>query len=209
LEIRVASEVSRRVLTSRDDPHHCHVTLVAPALQPRIGQANPLAFIRLEAGDDASRWPLPVGVAELEPVGKRVLAARSDVPPGEWLVWPDSAWALWIGDRPDALPEPVRSGMVRGQPEDVIAMIDQLASVGVWCREAALLLPDGWTPARRADAVLEVLEASRATAMSGVFVDRAGRSARLELSAGSVCWTDCPVTALEWLLIAMDLPAPA
>lgn len=183
----------------------------APATtsRPRLADATPLALIR--AGESTHDLQALVGVSlkTAHPVGDQTFSARIDVPPGEWLLWPEQGCALWIGASPDALPGQVRPLLADGGVDDLVALVDALAAVGVWCRDAALLTDDGWTRPRRADAVFAVLIASRATAISGVFVDRAGRAARLEVAAGGVCWTDRPTVALEWLLTSVDLPLPA
>jgi hypothetical protein len=185
------------------------MTPTAAAQQPRIDGAAPFALMRVLGGDREIREKLRIDIAQLEPVGNGSMSTRIEVPPGEWLVWRDERWALWIGARPDALPRPVRDRLTNGDSEDIITLVDSLAMAGTWCRDAALLTDDGWTPSRRADAALAALATVRAAALSGVFVDREGRAARLEIALGGVCWTDRPALAVEWLLAAVDLPIPA
>jgi len=173
------------------------MTSSAPSEQPRLGDATPLALLRMSGEDRDLERVLRLDAEHLEPVGNQVFSARIDVPSGEWLMWPEAACALWIGGRADALPSPVRHRLTHGSVDELIELVNCLADSGVWCRDAALLTEGGWTRPRRADAVLAVLAAGSAVAISGVFVDRPGHAARLEVSRGAVCWTDRPVLAIQ------------
>jgi hypothetical protein len=176
--------------------------------QPRFAHATPLSLLRLKGDPQTVVGRLKVEWNKLEPVGETLYSARIDVPSGEWLIWLDAGAALWIGDRPDALPGPVRKRLIEGSPDELVQLVDRLADVGVWCREAALLIDGEWTSSKRAHTAFAALTARTATAMSGVFVDREGRAARLEVSRGSVCWSDRPELAIEWLLATANLPRP-
>lgn len=185
------------------------MTSPAPSLHPRLAEtATPLSLFptsyRVADGCDE----LGVTAEQWHPVGDAILSARLEVPPGEWVVWVDAAWALWIGARVDALPRAVRSRMDVSDPEALVELIDALADVGVWLREAALLLDDGWTQSRRGDGVLAQIATRVVAALSGIFIDRSGRSARLEVRSGGVCWSDRPALVVEWLVTAVHLPAP-
>jgi hypothetical protein len=184
------------------------MTISALTQQPRLADATPLALVRADGSPQDFARVLGVSLDAAQLVGDQILSARIEVPPGEWLLWPERGWALWIGAGADALPSTVRRYLADGTAEDLIELIDALATAGVWCRDAALLTGDGWTRPRRADAVFAVLSARRATALRGVFVDRSGRAARLEIASGRVCWTDRPGLAVQWLLNAVDLPLP-
>ncbi|MEN3281464.1 MAG: hypothetical protein V7607_2604 [Solirubrobacteraceae bacterium] len=185
-----------------------HLMTSAPSHQPRLGDATPFALLGPSARDPELARLLRIELYRPEAVGHQVLSARIDVPPGEWLLWPRAGYALWVGAGADALPSPVRHRLTNGDAADVIELVELLAHSGVWCRDAALLADEGWTQPRRAEAVFAFLATGGAAAISGVFVDRQGRSARLEVASGGVCWTDRPVLAIEWLLSAVDLPQP-
>ena len=185
------------------------MTALALSLHPRIANtATPLSLIKTDAAAADARDQLGVDAEQWHPVGDVILSARLEVPPGEWLVWVDAAWALWIGARADALPRAVRGRLEAGDPEDLAELLAALADVGVWLLEAAILQGDEWTPSRRGDSVLVELATRVVSALSGIFVDGTGRSARLEVRRGGVCWSDRPALAVEWLLKAFDLPAP-
>lgn len=184
------------------------MTASALSQQPRLGDGTPLALLRLADAEADLQRLVRVDHSSAEPVGDQILSARIDVPPGEWLLWSREACALWIGARADALPSPVRQRLTHGSVDELIDLLDQLAVAGVWCRDAAVLTEQGWSRPRRADAVFGVLAAGRAIAISGVFVDRSGHAARLEIARGAVCWTDRPSRAVQWLLTAAHLPLP-
>lgn len=80
--------------------------------------------------------------------------------------------------------------------------------MGVWLREAALLVGTEWRPSRRAHTVLTEIADEIVAALNGIFVDRDGRTARLEVSAGAVCWTDRPAVAVQWIVETLELPVP-
>ena len=181
---------------------------LATSNQPRFAHATPLSLLWIAGDPQILVGRLKVEWSELEPVGNKLYSARIDVPSGEWLIWLDAGAALWVGDRPDALPSPVRKRLIEGSADELIQLVDRLADVGVWCREASLLIDGEWTSSKRAHSALAALTARTATAMSGVFVDREGRAARLEVSRGSVCWSDRPGLAIEWLLATANLPRP-
>jgi hypothetical protein len=182
------------------------MTLAAPSPVPRLAGATPVALLQL-AADVLIRLVASTG-RKPDPVGDRVLSVRLDVPSGEWLIWADRECALWIGDTPTAVPGQVRERFQQGTTADIVAMIDWLADAGVWCREATILLVGGWSAVRHADEVFRDLAMSGACALSGVFVDREGRSGSLELAARGACWTDRPPLAVEWLITAASLPPP-
>lgn len=180
----------------------------ALTLQPRLADATPLALVRAgKRARDLERL-LGVDLRAAQPVGDEILSTRIEVPPGEWLLWPQRACALWVGAKPDALPSPVRRSLADATLDSLVDLVDELAATGVWCRDASLLTDEGWSRPRRADAVFAVLVARQARAISGVFVDRLGQTARLEIAFGGVCWTDRPALAIQWLLNAVDLPLP-
>jgi hypothetical protein len=154
------------------------------------------------------RGTLGLSLDQMHPVGEHILSARSDVPPGEWLVWVEQQCAMWIGGHGDALPAPVRRRLEHGDTGDVTTLLNELADAGVWLREAALFVEGMWTPSRRADIVLSEVATRGVFALSGIFVDSAGRAARLEITRGGICWTDHPTLVVQWLLKAVDLPAP-
>jgi hypothetical protein len=181
--------------------------LNACAHQPRINEARPIALIHIGETQRQAEV-LKLKARELVSVGSGVASVRIEVPPGEWLIWSDGPWALWVGDHADSLPGVVRDQLMHGEPSALVETIDRLAAVGVWCREAALLIRGEWTKTRRAGLVLADLPPSGASRLSGVFVDVEGASARLEVSAAGVCWTDRPSVTIEWLLSAVTLPAP-
>ena len=173
------------VFRSRNDASD-GMTAPALSLHPRLADtATPLSLIRTYAGEAGIYDELGVDAEQWYPVGEAILSARLEVPPGEWLVWVDAAWALWIGARVDALPRAVRVRLEEGDPDDLIVLINALADVGVWLREAALLIDDGWTPSRRGDGVFAEIATLVVAAISGIFVDRTGRSARLEVRSGA------------------------
>lgn len=205
------ARVRRDVHAQRHDHGAPRMTAAAASPlshQPRFGDATPIALLPLHHDGDPLSQLVRDDVGPLEPVGDGIGAARIDVPPGEWMLWSDPPSAVWIGDRVDALPEPVRSRLMDGSASDVVDMIDWFASVGVWCREASVLLSGGWTPPQRADVVLPRLASGGARALSGVFIDRDGRSTRLHISPGRVFWADRPAVAVEWVLLAANLTAP-
>jgi hypothetical protein len=142
------------------------------------------------------------------PVGEGVYSVRVEVPEGEWLLWPGAPAAMWVGARQDALPGAVRRRLADPPAAELSGLLDRLANVGVWVREASVLTSGEWGRRARADGVLALLRETRASALSGVFSDRAGEVARLEISAGGVCWTDRPALAIQWLLAAYNLPVP-
>jgi hypothetical protein len=142
------------------------------------------------------------------PVGEEVYSVRVDVPEGEWLLWPEAPAAMWVGARPDALPGAVRKRLADANAETLSGLLDRLANAGIWVREAAVLAGGEWGRPARADGVFTLLREASVSALSGVFADRAGEVARLEIAAGGVCWTDRPALAIQWLLAAYKLPVP-
>ncbi len=177
------------------------------AKQPRLLAALPVALLHGRALAAALILELHGAPRMSVPVGDGVYSVSVEVPEGEWLLWPGVPAAMWVGARQDALP-----GAVRQRLADTAAglsgMLDRLADVGVWVREASVLAGGEWGKPVRADRVLALLCETRASALSGVFSDRAGEIARLEISAGGVCWTDRPAVAIQWLLAAYKLPVP-
>lgn len=169
--------------------------------------ATPISIFPLAERCPAER-ELGMALDRMSPVGAAVLSGRLDVPPGEWLLWVEARYAMWIGGRADALPAPVRRRLERGDDRDIEHLLNALADVSVWLREAALLVDGDWTPSRRAYSALSDVATQPVAALSGIFVDRLGRAARLELMPGPVCWTDCPALAVEWLRTTVHLPAP-
>lgn len=143
-----------------------------------------------------------------EPVGEEVYSVRVEVPQGEWLLWPEAPAAMWVGARRDALPGAVRKRLADTNAEALSGLLDRLAGAGIWVREAAVLAGGEWGRPARADGVLALLRETGVSALSGVFSDRAGGVARLEISAGGICWTDRPERAIQWLLTAYELPVP-
>jgi hypothetical protein len=115
---------------------------------------------------------------------------------------------MWVGARQDALPGAVRERLDDPTAAGLSRLLDRLANAGVWVREASILADGEWGRPARADGALALLHKSHASALSGVFSDRAGEVARLEISAGGVCWTDRPAVAIQWLLAAYKLPMP-
>jgi hypothetical protein len=185
------------------------MTTVAHSPHPSLAtSATPIAVFKLSPGHGSAQRDLGLTSDQLEPVGGALLSAHTDVPVGEWLVWVDPNYAMWIGGRVDALPAPVRHRLESGVPADVAELVNSLADVGVWLREARLLADGAWTPSRRANTALSEIGKREVSALSGIFVDRAGRSARFEVAGGGVCWTDRPAVAIEWLLSTLDLPVP-
>lgn len=185
------------------------MTSPASSLHPRLVEdSTPVSLLPLALDPSEIQRVLGLDVEQMHPVGDAVFSAKIDVPPGEWLVWVDADFAIWIGARVDALPLAIRRRLEEGDAYNVIQHVNALADVGVWLREAALLIGDAWTPSRRADTALAGISARDVSALSGIFVDRRGRSARLEVARGGVCWTDRPPLAVEWLLTAVGLSAP-
>ncbi len=180
----------------------------AAARPPRFLGAVPVALLHGCAVADAVIVELQAGGRALEPVGPDVYSAPVDVPKGEWLLWPDAHSALWVGARNDALPRAVRDRLQDLTGLEMQGAVDRLAAAGVWVREAATLIEGEWGRPSRADGVLALLADDRVSALSGVFLDRAGDIARLHISAGAVCWTDRPTLAIQWLLKAYDLSVP-
>jgi hypothetical protein len=181
----------------------------AAALHPRLAaQATPITVLPLASDRHEVQRQLGVNLDQMHPIGDAVLSAKIEVPPGEWLVWLDLNSVMWIGARGDALPPVVRRRLAAGEVHNVIDQVHALADVGVWLREAALLIGDAWTPSRRADYTFAAASTLDLSALSGIFVDRAGRAARLEATCGGVWWTDHPRLAVEWLLTAFGLSAP-
>jgi hypothetical protein len=184
------------------------MVLSPAAKQPRLLAALPVALLhgRALAGDlilelrGAPRMP--------EPVGEKVFSVCGEVPKGEWLLWPDTPAALWVGAHQDALPRAVRERLADPTAAALFGLLDRLADAGVWVREASVMTDGDWGRPARADGVLALLGEGLASALSGVFSDRAGDVARLEISAGGVCWTDRPALAIQWLLAAYTLPVP-
>jgi hypothetical protein len=186
------------------------MTVPASSPHPRFSHpATPVSLLRLPRCRGWLQHDLGLDLEQMHPVGDAVFSAKIDVPPGEWLIWVDSDFAMWIGARVDALPLSVRRRLEDGDAHSIPDLLNALADVGVWLREAALLIGDEWTPSRRADSALAEISRSVVSALSGIFIDRRGRSSRLELTRGGVCWTDCPALAVEWLLAAVELPVPA
>jgi hypothetical protein len=178
-------------------------------LHPRLASsATPVSVFPLSLERSSVPHELGLTTDQMHPVGDALFSARIDVPLGEWLVWIDAGYAMWIGGRVDALPAPVRRRLDDGDTAAVGDLVDALADVGVWLREAALLIDGDWTPSRRANSALSEIATRIVSALSGIFVDRSGHSARLEVARGGVCWTDRPALVIEWLLTTVDLPAP-
>lgn len=151
---------------------------------------------------------LGLRIEQMNPVGDDVVNARVDVPPGEWLVWLRAGRAMWIGDRADALPAPLRRRLDRGDGTEVLARLTEFVEVGVWVREAALLIDGTWTSSRRAAELFGDVAPASIVGLNGIFVDRDGRSARLQLAPGGVAWSDRPTLAVQWMLGVARLPAP-
>jgi hypothetical protein len=143
-----------------------------------------------------------------EPVGEQVCSVQVEVPEGEWLLWPGVPAAMWVGARQDALPGAVRERVDDRTAAGLSDLLDRMADVGVWVREASILAGGVWGRPARADGVLMMLRRSGVSALSGVFSDHSGGAARLEISAGGVCWADRPTVAIQWLLAAYKLPVP-
>lgn len=182
------------------------VTSTNPSPNPRLGDATPLALLRPPA--EILNRLVSAAAHQPQRVGGQVVSVRSDVPGGEWLIWADRGCALWIGDSQAAMPSLVREQFARGTTADVIEAIDWLADAGIWCREGALLLHDGWSAVRHAELLFRDLPTSDVRSLSGIFVDRAGRAGSLEFAGSRACWTDHPTLAIEWLLTAAELPPP-
>lgn len=143
----------------------------------------------------------------MTPVGANVFSARIEVPAGEWLVWPDQHKAVWIGERPDALPAPLRR-LDHDAGPPLAQAVDQLASIGVWLREAAVRTSAGWSRSRRLGDVAADLATEQVSAICGIFIDRDGRSARLEVTLSGIWWTNHPRCTIQWLLAIYQLPVP-
>jgi len=185
------------------------MTLSAPSLHPRLADnGTPVSVFRVGTACSEIEDNLELSLSQMHPVGDGILSARIDVPQGEWLVWVEAEFAMWVGGRVDSLPAPVRRRLEHGDVSDIVELLNALADVGVWLREAALFVNENWTPSRRASLVLSELATEMVSALSGIFVDRSGRSARLEVVRGGICWTDHPTLAIQWLLEAVDLPVP-
>jgi hypothetical protein len=178
------------------------------AKQPRILAALPVALLHGHALAAALILELRGAPRIPQPVGDGVYSVRVEVPEGEWLLWPGAPAAMWVGARQDALPGAVRERLADPRVAGLSGLLDRLANAGVWVREASVLTDGEWGRPARADGVLALLRRCRASALSGVFSDRAGEVARLEISAGGVCWTDRPGLAIQWLLDAYNLPVP-
>jgi hypothetical protein len=181
----------------------------AATLHPRFTtRAIPITLLPLTVGPIEIQRLLGFDLEQMHPVGGAVHSKKIDVPPGEWLVWDELNFAMWIGARMDALPLAVRRRLEEGEARDVINHVNALADAGVWLREAALLIDDVWTPSTRNDGALAAITTHDFSAISGIFVDKAGRPSRLEVARGGVWWTDHPRLAVEWLLTAFGLSAP-
>jgi hypothetical protein len=178
------------------------------AKRPRILAALPVALLHGRVLAAAVILELRGAPRIPEPVGEGVYSVRVEVPEGEWLLWPEAPAAMWVGARHDALPGAVRERLTAPTDAGLSRLLDRLASAGVWVREASVLAGGEWGRPVRADAVLALLLKSPASALSGVFSDRDGEVARLEISAGGICWTDRPALAIQWLLAAYNLPVP-
>jgi hypothetical protein len=178
------------------------------AKQPRLLAALPVALLHGRALAEALILEL-CGVSGMpEPVGEGIYSVSVEVPEGEWLLWPGAPAAMWIGARQDALPGAVRKRLADPNAAVLSGLLDRLANAGVWVREASVLVGGEWGRPARADGVLALLSKANASALSGVFSDRAGEVARLEIAAGGVCWTDRPGLAIQWLGTAYKLPMP-
>jgi hypothetical protein len=185
------------------------MTLVAPFTSPHLGDSGtPVSLFPMVCRGALIPVELAVSRDQAHVVGEDVLSAPIDVPPGEWLIWTAADYVMWVGGRVDALPAPVRRRLDGGDTNAIVDLINALADIGVWLREAALLIGDSWGPSRRADTVFREIAHGIVSALSGVFVDRLGRSARLEVRVGAVCWTDRPALTVEWLLTTVDLTTP-
>jgi hypothetical protein len=176
------------------------------ARPPRFLDAVPVALLHHCCAAEGVVSELRVAGATLEPVAPSVFSTLLDVPKGEWILWPGLRSAMWIGARHDALPRSVRERVDDGG--NLSDALNRLASVGVWVREAAGLIDGEWGRPARADGVLKLIDDERLAGLSGVFLDRSGDIARLQIAAGGVCWTDRPARAIEWLTKAYDLPTP-
>jgi len=167
----------------------------------------PLALVPIGAISGVAA-ELGLQLDQMDPVGDDVVSARVDVPPGEWLIWLRAGRAMWIGDRADALPAPLRRRLDRGDGTEVLARLAEFVEVDVWLREAALLVDGAWTSSRRAAELFREVAPTSIVGLSGIFVDRDGRSARLQLAPGGVAWSDRPTLAVQWMLGVARLPAP-
>lgn len=178
------------------------------AKQPRLLAALPVALLHDRIAAAAVIRELRGAPRMPAPVGEGVYSVRVEVPDGEWLLWPGALAAMWVGARPDALPGAVRELLAHAAEAGLLDLLDRLANAGVWVREASILTEGGWGRPVRADGARELLHGTRASALSGVFSDRAGEVARVEISASGVCWTDRPGLAIQWLLAAYKLSVP-
>ncbi|WP_210492475.1 hypothetical protein [Patulibacter sp. SYSU D01012] len=185
------------------------MTSVVSFISPHLGDsATPVSMFPVLCRGGMIPASLGVSGDQAFAVGEDVLSAPIDVPPGEWLIWTAADHVMWVGGRVDALPGPVRRRLEGCDTYAIVDLINALADVGVWLREAALLIGGSWGPSRRADAAVREIAKGIVSALSGVFVDRHGRSARLDVTVGAVCWTDRPALTVEWLLTTVDLTAP-
>lgn len=178
------------------------------ARQPRFLGALPVALLHGCAAARALIIELCDAAGSPEPVGEGVYAVRVEVPHGEWLLWPAIPAVMWVGARRDALPGAVRERLGGLVPGELTGLLHRLADTGVWVREAAVLTDGEWGKPVRADGVLAMLGDAHVAGLSGVFSDREGDVARLEISTGAAIWTDRPALAIQWLLAAYELPVP-
>jgi hypothetical protein len=176
---------------------------------PRFAaMARPVSLLTIDRQPGFLQVELGLLDDQLHTVGDGVQSARVDVPGGEWLVWREAGRAMWIGERPDGIPAPVRRMGMTPRSGALITAVNRLADTGVWLREASLQTGEGWSSSMRATRALPRLASYDVIAASGIFVDREGQSARLDLTSTKTCWTDRPVLAVQWIMSAAHLAAP-
>lgn len=81
------------------------MSAAAPYSSPQLGEhATPLSVFTFD-GPEPLWSHLGLTAEGVHPTGDGLFGARVEVPPGEWIIWTERNFVMWIGDHAEALPD--------------------------------------------------------------------------------------------------------